>query len=106
MTFRPCNAFVLLTTAWIAFTTSSSAATYQVGPTRTYHTVGALPALTAGDVVEVDPATYNEVKRWTVSGTAAKPIVIRGVGGVRPIFDATNEVVDGGLPHSRAGLQV
>ena len=60
---------------------TTNAATYQVGPTRTYHTVGALPALTAGDIVEVDPATYNEVKRWTVSGTAAKPIIIRGVGG-------------------------
>jgi hypothetical protein len=68
--------------------------------------VGALPTLTAGDVVEVDPATYNEVKRWTVSGTAAKPIVIRGVGGARPIFDATNQVVDGVLPHPRAVFQV
>jgi hypothetical protein len=62
--------------------------------------------LTAGDIVEVDPATYNEVKRWTVSGTAAKPIVIRGVGGARPIFDATNQVVDGVLPHPRAVFQV
>jgi len=90
----------------IGVTTVSEAATYQVGPTRTYHSVGALPALTAGDIVEVDPATYNEVKRWTISGTAAKPIVIRGVGGARPIFDATNQVVDGVLPHPRAVFQV
>jgi hypothetical protein len=90
----------------ISATTASEAATYQVGPTRPYHTVGALPALTAGDIVEVDPATYNEVKRWTVSGTAAKPIVVRGVGGARPIFDATNQVVDGVLPHPRAVFQV
>lgn len=83
----------------------TKAATYQVGPTRTYHTVGALPGLAAGDVVEVDPATYNEVKRWTVSGTAVKPIVIRGVGA-RPIFDATNQVVDGALPNPRAVFQV
>src|SRR5215475_1099853 len=89
-----------------AATAASEAATYQVGPTRTYHTVGALPALTAGDIVEVDPATYTEVKRWTVSGTAAKPIVIRGVGGARPIFDATNQVVDGALPNPRAVFQV
>jgi hypothetical protein len=82
------------------------AATYQVGPTRTYHTVGALPTLAAGDIVEVDPATYNEVKRWTVSGTAAKPIIVRGVGGARPIFDATNQVVDGVLPNPRAVFQV
>jgi hypothetical protein len=106
MTFRPCNAFALLATAWIALTATSDGATYQVGPTRTYPTVGALPALTAGDIVEVDPATYNEVKRWTVSGTGVKPIVIRGVGGARPIFDATNQVVDGVLPHPRAVFQV
>jgi Right handed beta helix region len=106
MIFRRCNAFALLIAAWIAFATSSSAATYQVGPTRTYHTVGALAALTAGDVVEIDPATYNEVKRWTVSGTAAKPIVVRGVGGARPVFDATNQVVDGVSPRPRAVFQV
>ena len=85
---------------------STGAATYQVGPARTYHTVGALPSLTAGDVVEVDPATYNEIKRWTVSGTLAKPIIVRGVGQTRPIFDATNLVVDGVLPHPRAVFQV
>src|SRR2546421_2950338 len=97
--------FALLAIASIAITIPSTAATYQVGPTRTYHTVGALPALTAGDIVEVDPAIYNEVKRWTISGTAAKPIIIRGVGGARPIFDATNQVVDGVLPHPRAAFQ-
>src|ERR1051325_11321619 len=85
---------------------ASKAATYQVGPTRTYHTVGALPALSAGDIVEIDPATYNEVKRWTVSGTAAKPIVIRGVGASRAVFDATSQIVDGVLPHPRAVFQV
>lgn len=85
---------------------ASNAATYQVGPTRTYHTVAALPPLTAGDTVEIDPATYNEVKRWTVSGTAVKPIVIRGVGGSSPIFDATNQVVDGVLPNPRAVFQI
>jgi len=66
------------------------AATYQVGAARAYHSVGALPALAPGDVVEVDPGTYNEVKRWTVAGTAVQPIVVRGVGPARPMFDATN----------------
>ncbi len=82
------------------------AATYQVGATRTYQSVGSLPPLGPGDVVEIDPGTYNEVKRWTPAGTAAQPIVIRGVGAARPVFDATNLVVDGALPHPRAVFQV
>jgi hypothetical protein len=88
------------------FSGTITATTYQVGPTRTYHTVGSLPALKPGDVVEVDPATYNEVKRWTTAGTASQPIVIRGVGSARPLFDATNQVVDGVLPNPRAVFQV
>jgi len=84
----------------------AQAATYQVGPTRPYLSVGSLPPLNAGDVVEIDPATYNEVKRWTRSGTAADPIVIRGVGGSRPVFDATGLTVDGAMPNPRAVFQV
>ena len=106
MSFRLPIIIGLFAAASLAPNLASSAATYQVGPTRTYHTVGALPALTAGDLVQIDPATYNEVKRWTVSGTAVKPIIIRGIGGSRPIFDATNQVVDGALPHPRAVFQV
>ncbi len=75
--------------AGLAGAVSARAATYQVGPTQTYHTVGSLPALNPGDNVEIDSGTYNEVKRWTTAGTAAQPIAIRGVGVARPIFDAT-----------------
>ena len=92
--------------AWLAGGICAQAATYQVGPTRTYQTVGSLPALHPGDNVEVDPATYNEVKRWTTAGTAAQPISIRGVGAPRPVFDATGLNVDGSLPHPRAVFQV
>jgi len=56
--------------------------------------------------VEIDPATYNEVKRWRNSGTAASPIVIRGVGASRPVFDAAGLIVDGVLPNPRAVFQV
>jgi hypothetical protein len=56
--------------------------------------------------VEIDPATYNEVKRWTVSGTAAQPISIRGVGASRPVFDGIGLTVDGAMPHPRAVFQV
>jgi len=92
--------------AWLAVSTCARAATYQVGPTRTYHAVGSLPTLSPGDTVEIDPATYNEVKRWTTAGTAAQPITIRGVGASRPAFDATGLIVDGALPHPRAVFQV
>lgn len=105
MTFRIPSALFVLAIALMG-AARSNAATYQVGPIRTYHSVGALPALSPGDVVEVDPATYNEVKRWTISGTAAQPIIVRGVGGARPLFDATNQLVDGVLPHPRAVFQV
>jgi hypothetical protein len=92
--------------AWPLGQACALAATYQVGPTRPYHTVGSLPALSPGDVVEIDPATYNEVKRWTRSGTAAQPIFVRGVGASRPVFDATGQNVDGVLPHPRAVFQI
>jgi hypothetical protein len=92
--------------AWLPGPTETHAATYQVGPTRTYHTVGSLPALNPGDVVEIDPATYYEVKRWTRPGSAAQPIIVRGVGAVRPVFDATGLTVDGAMPNPRAVFQV
>src|SRR5262249_54140327 len=94
---------ILLLLAWLGV---SGAAIFQVGPTRAYHSVGALPVLKPGDIVEIDPAAYNEVKRWTAAGTAAQPIVVRGVGSTRPVFDATNQVVDGVLPNPRAVFQV
>jgi hypothetical protein len=99
--------FVALVLAtWLAGGACARAATYQVGPTRAYHTLASLPALSPGDAVEIDPATYNEVKRWSRPGTAALPIVVRGVGASRPVFDATGQNVDGVLPHPRAVFQV
>ena len=82
------------------------AATYQVGLARVYHSLSNLPALNAGDVVEIDPGTYNEVRRWTQSGSSVNPIVIRGVGSSRPVFDASGLTVDGALPNPRAVFQV
>lgn len=100
--------FIALTFAFICLASlgRTRAATFQVGPTRAYHTVGSLPALNPGDVVEIDPATYNEVKRWTRSGTAVSNIVVRGVGASRPLFDATGLRVDGAMPNPRAVFQI
>jgi len=97
---------LLLVAAGLAQPACAPAATYQVGPTRPYHAVGSLPALNPGDVVEIDPSTYNEVKRWTRPGTAAQPILVRGVGASRPRFDAAGQNVDGALPHPRAVFQI
>jgi len=95
-----------LLAAWLAGGAWARAATYQVGPARAYTAVGSLPSLSPGDIVEIDPATYNEVKRWTQPGTAAQPITVRGVGAVRSLFDATGLNVDGSLPNPRAVFQV
>jgi hypothetical protein len=97
---------ILLLTLRLAGGARARAATYQVGPSRSYPTVSNLPALNPGDVVEIDPATYHEVKRWTRSGTAAQPIVIRGIGDSRPVFDAEGQNVDGASSRPRAIFQV
>jgi hypothetical protein len=100
----PASAFLLA--MCLAPITRLQAASYQVGPARSFQSVGSLPGLNPGDLVEIDSGTYNEVKRWTRSGTATNPIVIRGMGATRPVFDATGQTVDGVLPNPRAVFQV
>ncbi len=63
-------------------------------------------SLGPGDVVEVEPGTYNEVMRVLCNGTVSNPITIRGVGATRPIFDATGLNVSGSLPNPRAVFQI
>jgi hypothetical protein len=77
-------------------------ATHFVGPTRTYKTLKSLPALHAGDVVEIDSGVYNEALRWLGSGTIMRPILIRGAAGSRPVIDGTGLNVTGQNPHPRA----
>ena len=91
---------------YLAWGANSRAATYAVGPTRSFPTLATLPALRPGDAVEIDPGTYREVRRWTVAGTADHPITVRGVGDSRPLFDAEGQNVGGALPHPRAVFQV
>lgn len=70
----------------------SMAATYQVGSSRPHATLQALfsaVTLQPGDIVEVDPGSYPGGVILTRSGTAAQPIVIRGLrdgGGNRPLL--------------------
>ena len=84
------------------------ATTYPVGASRTYKSPCLLVAsvtLQPGDVVEVDPGTYTDACKLTASGTAANPIILRGVPGPRPVFDATGLDLSGSGPVPRAIFQ-
>jgi hypothetical protein len=61
--------------------------------------------LQPGDIVEVDPGTYTDACQLTASGTAAKPITLRGVPGPRPLFDATGLDLSGAGSVPRAIFQ-
>jgi hypothetical protein len=97
---------LLLVFMCLAGSVQTRASTYQVGSARPYSSLAQLPVLKPGDVVEIDPGLYREVKRWTSPGTPAQPILIRGAGDTRPVFDAAGLNVDGSLPHPRAVFQV
>lgn len=73
----------------------AGAAVYEIGPGKTYTTIGAAPwsSLQPGDNVKIYYATYHEKLEITVRGTEADPIVIEGIadgGGNLPIIDGTN----------------
>jgi len=97
---------MLRTIVLLAALATPAAQVYQVGPGKTYPTLASLPALAPGDIVEVYSGTYAETKRWSNPGTAAAPIIIRGMGATRPIIDATGKNVNGVLPNPRAVFQV
>ncbi|MBI3650760.1 MAG: hypothetical protein HY231_06895 [Acidobacteria bacterium] len=85
---------------------AASAAVYQVGVGKPYTTIASLPALNPGDVVEIYPGTYNEVRKWTTSGTAGNPITIRGMGSPRPLIDANKKNISGSNGNPRAIWQI
>lgn len=62
--------------------------------------------LQPGDVVEVLPGIYKDIVRISVSGTEDNPIVIRGVGDSRPVFDAAGLAVTGVSSTPRAVFQI
>ncbi len=83
--------FSSLLIALLIFATRAAATTYQIGAQREIKTLSAIvPNLKAGDVVEIDSGTYRETVKISAQGTREKPIVIRGVGVTRPLFDAEN----------------
>ena len=77
---------------------SASAITYQVGPSRTYHTLQDVAGLlNPGDLVEVDGnATYPGDIILTRPGTIVNKITIRGlrVNGLRPILSGGTNTIE------------
>src|SRR5687767_6072973 len=89
---RPLCASVLLLASFSA--SSALATTYEVGPGKAYTSIGAVPweSLVAGDIVLINWRSAPYKEKWAIggTGTAAQPIVVRGVlgpGGERPVID-------------------
>ncbi|MHC4717166.1 MAG: right-handed parallel beta-helix repeat-containing protein [Planctomycetota bacterium] len=99
--------FVFVVVFVAAVATAASGATYRVSPGGPISSLKSIVnTLQPGDVVEIEPGTYNEVMRVLCNGTADRPITIRGVGRRRPVFDATGQNVNGVLPNPRAAIQI
>jgi hypothetical protein len=65
-------------------------ATYQIGPGKAYSKISNVTNLVGpGDTVEIYDSTYNEANIWNNSGTFSSPILIKGVGSIKPIIDGT-----------------
>lgn len=90
-------------TALALAASTALAATYQVGPTRTYKDLGSVAGrLNPGDVVEVDGnATYPGNVTFSRSGTASSPIIIRGkpVNGKRPVISGGTNTIQASGDH-------
>lgn len=94
----------ILTTCLLLIATIgiSHAATYNVGPAMGYLAkLSDVPwgMLKPGDIVNIHctPGGYHEIIQISESGTAAQPIVIRGIPdntGTLPIIDGANAVID------------
>src|SRR5262249_511276 len=86
----------------------ATATTHSVGPSRTYVSPCALVAavpLNPGDVIEADPGTYRDACQLTACASGSLPIVLRGVPGPRPVFDATGLDLSGAGSVPRAIFQ-
>lgn len=101
-----CAALVLLLVS-----AAAQAKLYQVGPTRAYKKPADVAALLKpGDVVEIDGnAAYAGGVVFSVHGTAAAPITVRGlrVGGKRPMIQgSTNTIEARGNYYTFEGLEL
>jgi len=85
------------------------AATYTVGAGKTYSTIKGLTStktLSPGDIVEIYPGTYNEGVYWPSAnkGTVSSPIIVRGMGLIKPVIDGTGLSLTGAPPSGTDSL--
>ena len=116
--FRSSTVLAILPIAMLLSSTQAHAATYRVGPGRTYTNLQAVAGLlNPGDVVEVDgDVTYPGDVTFTRPGSAASPIVIRGVrvngkrpvlsGGANTVFFRTDDIGSGADHYVLEGFEV
>jgi hypothetical protein len=95
MAFRVVGSALLL----LALAAPARAATYEVGPGKSYATPSAVPweSLEPGDLVLIHWQSSPYRDKWVIcrQGTAAAPIVVRGVpgpNGERPVIDGSGAV--------------
>ncbi|HEX3134430.1 MAG TPA: FecR domain-containing protein, partial [Planctomycetota bacterium] len=79
---------------------------HTVGVGQRFMTLADLPALHPGDVVELHPGIHRGGWKLADSGTALRPLIIRGVGMERPVLDAHGQMLDGEGTNARAVLQL
>lgn len=84
----------LIAFVWFVSASTASAATYEVGTGKPYATPSAVPweSLQAADLVLIYWRSTPYKDKWVIcrQGTAAAPIIVRGVagpGGQRPVID-------------------
>jgi len=100
--------------ALLAIASPATAATvYDVGPGQPYAAIGDVPweTLTAGDVVQIHWRSTPYKEKWVLArqGTAAAPIVVRGIpgpGGERPVIDGNGATTRLALDYASEGRGV
>jgi hypothetical protein len=105
----PMRALAVVSVVVLGASSPALAQVYEVGPGQTYADISDVPLddLEAGDEVRIHyrAEPYRETFGLDVSGTAAAPIVIRGVrgpGGELPIIDGEDSTAGPGA--QRRGL--
>ncbi len=92
---------------------AAAAALYDVGPGQPYAAIGDVPweALGPGDVVQIHWRSTPYKEKWVIGrqGTAAAPIVVRGIpgpGGERPVIDGDGATTRLALDYASEGRGV
>ncbi len=99
---------IFLTSIFLSFISIfANAKDFHVGASRDNKTLKeAVNRLQPGDRVLIDPGIYREVMKITANGKRDKPIIIRGIGDTRPVFDAEGLNVSGRGANPRAIFQI